>query len=324
MAANNEFLCEEAREDVSRLPALRRGLLSTFQAVSKLEKGDIIGAVSNAQRLVTERAAQIGEDLGSATVRLVEEAAGRVPDVEPNEAVVLGATSQGSMAVQQPLPPPPPPNEQLGGPACPVAGTASLWEEVQRLQDCLHNEREMRKGRVAALGTLNEALRGLRSELTQERRLVDCADSDRLVANGHYDASERSFEELQEEHSTVRFRKGEQEAELRKHLVAEMAAEKAAREAMRDGAWAREGPETDALKFAKLECAEVLAAMDEVRLQERRRAAALQREIDAAQVEGAQLRALLDSSVAPKSFGASIWQLVTDARGGNSRAARVI
>merc|ERR1712241_18338 len=93
-------------------------------------------------------------------------------------------------------------------------------------------------------------------------------------------------------------RKGEQETELRRIMVAEMAA----------------------LKAAKLALAEVLAAIDEVRLQERRRAAELQREIDAAQVEGARLRALLDSSLAPKSFGASLWRLVAEARGGNDQS----
>jgi len=98
--------------------------------------------------------------------------------------------------------------------------------------------------------------------------------------------------------------------------VAAAAAERAAREASREGAWARDGPETEALKTAKVALAEILGGMDEVRLQERHEAAELQREIEAAQAERAVLQRLAEQPPPAKSFGASFWRLVKVARGG--------
>lgn len=315
-------------EDSTPLPVFRRSLRSTFKVLSdwgdSFERthfdGDFLAAVSSAQRRVGERATRIGEELGSATVKLVEEAAGKIPNVMPD-------SETGAESGQAAVPPYSATTHGISGTAFrtlqpePSAGastgTISLWDEVQQLQDEITKEREMRRGRVAALTTLDEALRSLRTELVHERHLVERAEADRLVANGRCDASERALEEIQEEHQSLLCRRIALETDLRRHALAAAAAERAAREASREGAWAREGPETEALKIAKVALAEVLSAMDEVRLEERREAGDLQRDIEVAQAESGELQRMADSHASPTSFRSSVWRLLTVARGGD-------
>lgn len=313
-------------EDSTPLPVFRRSLRSTFRVLSdwgdSFERthfdGDFLGAVSSAQRRVGEHATRIGEELGSATVKLVEEAAGKIPNVMPDSEI-------GAELGQAAVPPSSATAHGISGNSFrklqpePSAGasTISLWDEVQQLQDEITKEREMRRGRVAALTTLDEALRSLRAELVHERHLAERAEADRLVANGRCDASERALEEIQEEHQSLLCRRIALETDLRRHAVATAAAERAAREASREGAWAREGPETEALKIAKVALAEVLSAMDEVRLEERREAGDLQRDIEAAQAESGELQRMADIHATPTSFRSSVWRLLTVARGGD-------
>jgi len=177
----------------------------------------------------------------------------------------------------------------------------------------------MRRGRVAALSTLDEALRALRAELIDEKRLHGIAEDCRLVADARCERVEQALEELQEAHHAGLSAKANQEADLRRHVVAAAAAERAAKDAAsRDGAaaWARDGPETDALKDAKVTLAEVLSQQDEARLQARREAALIQRDVEAAQAERAELRAAAERIAAPRqSFRASVWRLLKVARG---------
>ncbi|CAK0829998.1 unnamed protein product, partial [Prorocentrum cordatum] len=86
----------------------------------------------------------------------------------------------------------------------------------------------------------------------------------------------------------------------------------AAREASRStSAWAREGPETEALKDAKVALAEVLADMDQAKLEAKREAAELRRCIEAAEAEKARLlQAAEEPYQAPASFRASVWRLL--------------
>jgi len=316
-------------EEPSRLPSLRHSLRSTFKALSdwgdNFERnhfdGDFLGTVSSAPRKVGERASRIGEELGSATVKLVEEATGKVlaqdggasgaSGSDARAGIVLGAATAAAAHDAEPWGAP------QAQPGPPAAGARSLWEEVQQLQAELAKEREMRRGRVAALSALDEAQRNLRAEILEERQLLEGAEGRRLAANGRSDTSEQALEEIQEEHHSLLSRRASQEADLRRQAVALAAAEKAAREAIREGAWAREGPETEALKEAKVLLAEVLGTLDEVRLQGRREAAALQQEIDSARAEAELLRRTVDTVTVPKSFRASIWRLVTVARGGD-------
>merc|ERR1712083_58369 len=100
------------------------------------------------------------------------------------------------------------------------------------------------------------------------------------------------------------------EAEMRKHAVVLAAADRAAKEASREGSWARDGPETEALKDAKLALAQVLSEIDEARLEAKRGALELQKQIDSAQVERRYLSQNSDLYEAPTGFGASIRRLL--------------
>jgi len=194
----------------------------------------------------------------------------------------------------------------------------SSWEEVQQLQAKLARERDLRQMRIPTFSALDEAIRGLRSELVEERHRIEHVENCRLVAHDQSCRAERCFEALQEEHSALLKYKATQEVDMRRHVVAAFASEKAMKEASRDGGWAREGPEMEALKDAKIALAEVLAELDEVQLQARRETAALQKDFEAAQVESAQLQAVAQQDVAPKSFRTSVWQLLNVTRNGEN------
>lgn len=194
---------------------------------------------------------------------------------------------------------------------------AALWRELQRLQEGLREERERRKGRVAALRVLDEALRPLRAELAQEPNFHGAAESERCVVEHRLHTAERAFEELQEQHHQLLSRRAAQEAEIQRHNLEAKREDRAARE--RAGGqvrvWARDGQELEALKVAKIELAEVLMLVDEDRLRRRRELRDLIGQVEAAQRERALLRQK-DVYVAPKgSFVTSMRRLWTVAAG---------
>ncbi len=89
---------------------------------------------------------------------------------------------------------------------------------------------------------------------------MERAEESQLHGHARSNIEDRDFEELQNAHRALRSRRVTVEADLRRHALAVAAVERAAREASREGAWARDGPETEALKDAKVQLAEVLMA----------------------------------------------------------------
>lgn len=300
-------------------PVVARSLRNTLRGLSdwgaSIERrhfdGNFLEAVSQAPRKVGECAGRLGEELGSAAVRLVEEAQGKGVEGTPAVTFGLGPTP-GSRREDAPAAP----GACGAGAGLPLLGSApSLWEERERLQAELSKERDMRRGRASALAALDEAMRAIRAELVEERQQLSDAEDARMMGCGRADAAERALEELQEEHHVLQGHKATWEAELRRYAVAVAAKERAERQASREGAWAREGPETEALKAAKLELAEILGAADEARLVARREAAQLTRELEATRAEGERLRQRVEQNASPQSLRASVRRLLAVARG---------
>jgi len=135
-----------------QLPSVRQGLLSTFRALSdwgdNFERthfdGNFLGAVSSAPRRVGKQATRIGEELGSATAKLVEEATGRalgqVPG--PMSGGLGGLGSLGALGAPAPVAAAPAaPGAGSTAVVGPPAGATGLWDEVRRLQEELAKER---------------------------------------------------------------------------------------------------------------------------------------------------------------------------------------
>merc|ERR1719203_1136960 len=93
-----------------------------------------------------------------------------------------------------------------------------------------------------------------RRRLNEERQAIATAETRRSAAGLRSYAAERSLAQLQEAHHAQLSRKAQNEAELQQHAlaVAKHAAAIAADEQIREEegprAWARAGPEMDALK----------------------------------------------------------------------------
>lgn len=194
----------------------------------------------------------------------------------------------------------------------------ALWEVAQRLKEQIVEERERRKGRAAAVDGLDEALRLQRLELAEERQLVASGEEQRSVSGMRSYSQERCFAQLQERHHSLLSRRASHEAQIHKLTLEASAATVAAaeddkvREAEGRRAWARAGPEMEALKEAKLELAEVLGLLDEARMHRRRELLALQDRLSKLEEENAALRLASDGYVAPGgSFRASLRRLVS-------------
>mmetsp|Transcript_3200 Transcript_3200/g.3507 ORF Transcript_3200/g.3507 Transcript_3200/m.3507 type:complete len:266 (-) Transcript_3200:10-807(-) len=190
-------------------------------------------------------------------------------------------------------------------------GASALLDRVQELHKEIDMQRKTRLQRAAQLNALDDTAKHLRVELSEERSLLEQADDDRARANEQEDAAVRELEELQERHYALLSRKAKQEAELRRYSMAAWAEELAAREARRDREWARDGPETDALKDSKLALAEALQQLEEARHQSRKELAQLQQQLEQAQAENAQLLENATTAAPPKSFRRSVWEMLT-------------
>lgn len=200
--------------------------------------------------------------------------------------------------------------------------TPQLWQVAQRLKEQLEEERCKRRGRIAAMDALDPSTCILRAEVAEERHKAAIAEEQRSVAGARSYTAERGLAQLQECHHAQLSRKAANEAEMQQHALAAAAASAAAsedaqlREYEGPRAWARAGPEMEALKAAKLECAEVLGLLDEARLHRRRELRALQEEIEALEAKNKTLKLAADGYVAPgNSFRQSIKRLFRVAAG---------
>eukprot|EP00435_Cladocopium_sp_Y103_P068305 s1179_g31.t1 len=199
--------------------------------------------------------------------------------------------------------------------------TSDLWDEVSSVQAELQQHHEMRRGRSAALNSQDEKLRSLRNELMTNRLQVQEALEKRHSAAARLEAAERGLESLQDAHRELKQTRQEHDVELRKlHVAASQAlqAERARAQEVQNGSWARDGPEVDALKAAKVELAELLAEADEVRLRSRRESSQLAHQLEGAQAEharlGGKMTAQEEVRTASPGRPRTVWRRLANAR----------
>ncbi|CAE7419339.1 TATDN1 [Symbiodinium natans] len=192
---------------------------------------------------------------------------------------------------------------------------AEMERVAEELQVQLHAEQAKRQGRYEALRALKVALLQLPREAAQEKGLADEAAGARAEAAARACAAQRALQALKENHQQLQ-EKLEAQVDQREQLEAAAAAARAAVERAAQLAasacreWARDGPETDALKSSKIELAELLAELDEARLHRRRELKALQQEVETLERENQWFRSGgHDQYEAPASFTASLRKL---------------
>lgn len=273
--------------------------------------GDLIGSLDRTVEQFGERATRVTEQLGAATVKLVEQAKqGESEDLFVEQPRLL-TTEQ--LLVNQAVPVATKAHRESAETA------ASLWEEAQRLQEEISSRRENRLTTVEQLRERRLAVRDLREKVVEERRRLELAQIDYAAAETRLEQVERDSEVLHDRHHHLVKLVSEQKAELRRLSLAnsarQRASDQAAREAAKEGprAWARVGPETEALTHAKVALAEVLSRIDEAQLQSRKELAQLQKEVVAEKAHNARLRAGGDYN--PQSFTTSLWTLFSVAAG---------
>ncbi|CAJ1385141.1 unnamed protein product [Effrenium voratum] len=201
-------------------------------------------------------------------------------------------------------------------------------EDVARdLQAQLEEEQAKRAGRAEALRALKAALLRLPRETAEEQSLADAAAGTCAASTARCGAAGRALQALKEHHQQLK-EQHEAQLEEREQLGAAEAAARAAVERQAQLAtapsreWARDGPETDALKASKVELAELLAEVDEARLHRRKELKALQQAVEATEVENQWLRrGGHDCYEAPPSFGASLKKLFSVALGKRNSSA---
>jgi len=202
------------------------------------------------------------------------------------------------------------------------AAAPALWGAAERLKQELAQERERRRGRASALDALAEAVRVQRADVAEERQLAAAADERRSVSDSRAYTSERELAQMQERHHALLSRRAMHDAELAQHSADTAAAAQAieydeqirAEEGPR--AWARAGPEMEALKNAKVELAEVLGLLDEARLHRRRELNAMEARIGELAAANKRYRLASDGYEAPGgSFRKSLRQLFAVAKG---------
>lgn len=171
-----------------------------------------------------------------------------------------------------------------------------LEEVARELQAQLEEEQGKRQGRTEALRALKGALLELPRETAEEQRLADAAAGTRAASAARAAAAGRALQTLKDHHQQLKDQR-EAQMEEREQLDAAKAAAAAALSRQTQLAtaasreWARDGPETEALKEAKIELAELLAEVDEARLHRRRELKALQQAVEATETENKWLRA---------------------------------
>eukprot|EP00434_Breviolum_minutum_P028995 symbB.v1.2.025650.t1/scaffold2504.1/size77551/7 len=175
-------------------------------------------------------------------------------------------------------------------------GSTGLDEVAKDLQAQLEEEQGKRQGRAEALRALKAALIELPREMAEEQRLADAAAGTRAASAARATAAGRALQTLKEHHQQLKEQR-EAQLEEREQLDAAKAAAAAAAARQTQLAtgcireWARDGPETEALKEAKVELAELLAEVDEARLHRRQELKALQQAVEATETENKWYRA---------------------------------
>lgn len=185
----------------------------------------------------------------------------------------------------------------------PTQGSAvSLLDHVSQLQMELARQRSARQERAALLHRLDRSSRTLRNELLEGQCLLEGAEFFRTGVKQRHDDVKHQLVESRERRLALSSRKAVLGAEIHRHKVAAWDEERDCTEEQREREWAREGPETDALRDAKIVLAEALSSLDEVRLEHQREVAALQFKTAAAHAENARLQEALASS-----GGSPVW-----------------
>lgn len=209
-----------------------------------------------------------------------------------------------------------------------IAGSsAGLLDRLTQLQAELAEERKARQERAASLHNLVNTAQGLREELLEEKEPLEQAETEMALVDAQYDAVLREFEDAQEQNHVLLSKKATLEAEIRRYTVSSFSEELRLRQLRRDREWARDGPETDALKDAKVCLAEALGRLDEARLHARQANALLQREVENAEAENLALRQALEhlSTPAPsRSIVNSMWQMLTSGVSGDGRNNQLV
>jgi len=152
--------------------------------------------------------------------------------------------------------------------------SVDLWLLVKQLQTDLERERQRRKELAASICLIDERLGCLQQQVSSERQLAAEAESACEALGQELDSSDAQITQWEACQSKLILRKAVAEAELQRH------ARTLAASSPQD-----DGPETQALKSAKVELAEICGRLDEARLQSRRELAALQRDIEQASHE---------------------------------------
>jgi hypothetical protein len=175
--------------------------------------------------------------------------------------------------------------------------TAALLRQVKQLEKDLFLLREARRKQCAEHSAEIEQLvdisDGLRIELTSAQRDMNMATQESNAAAAVLEEVSREFEKLQIACNQLLSSKATLQADLRSERLAEelfqRAEKKAKAEADTSREWARDGPELDALRMAKLELAQVLTDLDEARHRERTELNALHQQLEKELTENAAL-----------------------------------
>lgn len=200
-------------------------------------------------------------------------------------------------------------------------------DRLTQLQAELAEERKARQERAAALNLFHNTARSLREELLEETEPLEQAEAELAIVAARSDAELRRLEELTEQHYALLSKKATLEAEIRRHTVASWTEELRLRQQRRDREWARDGPETDALKDAKVHLAETMGLLDEARLQQKSGLKTLQREVENAEAENLGLRQTLENFPTPspsRSIVQSMWQMLTSGVNGDGGSGQVV
>lgn len=196
-------------------------------------------------------------------------------------------------------------------------------QQVEYLKARLQEEQDAAAERARLREELREDIARARSELEQEHLALQKERDSNMAWKVRAAAVERGFETLQENHELILEQNATLSTERRQHLAAAIAAAAASDRAAQLAAggasreWARDGPEVEALKDAKLHLAEVLAEADEARLVRRKELARLYEALEQITRENDWRRGGgADRYKAPNnSFVSSLGRLLSVARG---------
>eukprot|EP00930_Biecheleria_cincta_P027699 TRINITY_DN19400_c0_g1_i1.p1 TRINITY_DN19400_c0_g1~~TRINITY_DN19400_c0_g1_i1.p1 ORF type:complete len:457 (+),score=116.37 TRINITY_DN19400_c0_g1_i1:30-1373(+) len=190
------------------------------------------------------------------------------------------------------------------------------------LRQRLENEENMRHGRAQALRALALDIRELPKQIAEERRLSEVVSGERAAAAARTMAASRALHALKNNHRSLQERHEAQIEELEQLEAAADAALAASTRAelLMSGSspnreWARDGPETDALKEAKITLALLLTQVDEARLAKRKELAGLNNDMEVLERETQILRRGSAAEASAGSFRESLKRLFRVAAG---------